>query len=45
MCSYEEFKAMMQGLNNNSARYRALIDEEAHRDAANAGTYKYTTTI
>jgi hypothetical protein len=39
--SYEEFKAMMQGLNNHSARYRALMGESEHPDselAQEAGT-------
>mmetsp|Transcript_25854 Transcript_25854/g.38297 ORF Transcript_25854/g.38297 Transcript_25854/m.38297 type:complete len:121 (+) Transcript_25854:1388-1750(+) len=31
--SYEEFKAMMQGLNTHSARYRALMGESDHPDA------------
>jgi calcium-dependent protein kinase len=31
--SYEEFKAMMQGLNNHSARYRALMGESEHPDS------------
>eukprot|EP00602_Paraphysomonas_sp_CaronLab_P005513 CAMPEP_0185023902 /NCGR_PEP_ID=MMETSP1103-20130426/6506_1 /TAXON_ID=36769 /ORGANISM="Paraphysomonas bandaiensis, Strain Caron Lab Isolate" /LENGTH=438 /DNA_ID=CAMNT_0027556691 /DNA_START=177 /DNA_END=1493 /DNA_ORIENTATION=+ len=31
--SYEEFKAMIQGLNNHSARYRALMGESDHPDA------------
>lgn len=40
--SYEEFKAMMQGLNNHSARYRALMGESEHPDselAQEAGNY------
>ena len=42
--SYEEFKAMMQGLNNHSARYRALMGESEHPDselAQEAGMFNY----
>lgn len=38
--SYEEFKAMMQGLNNNSARYRALMTESEHPDSEMAADSK-----
>jgi hypothetical protein len=31
--SYEEFKAMMQRLNNHSARYRTLMGESEHPDS------------
>lgn len=31
--SYDEFKAMMQGLNTHSARYQALLDSEVHPDS------------
>lgn len=31
--SYEEFKAMMQGLNSHSNRYQALMDSAAHSNA------------
>jgi calcium-dependent protein kinase len=39
--SYEEFKAMMQGLNNHSARYRALQDVGNHPDAGLAAAGEY----
>ena len=46
--SYEEFKAMMQGLNTHSARYRALQDEGDHPDSdlsTAAGTLLYTVVL
>lgn len=40
MISYEEFKAMMQGLNSHSAKYRALMNPDGSADAKESSAPK-----